>query len=309
MSLACSKQIRPQFRAKGALDHAGSYSRSNPVSIISCRHATLLCSSACDYSTRPLRRSLLANGVMTTGAHLRFHYFGSSLFSTFSRSPFVTGAQVGLQRKNKDKDAKGGKGGDKDKQKNRRGGDDEEEGEGFDLEVVRALVRPPISHLTKEFSNIRATRANSAMLEKISVQTDEGKMPLYSIAQVSMKDGQHLLVSLFDDSHVKATDKAIKESGQQVTTQIEGTTIKVSTPKMTTEYRDDLKKTVQQHAEKAKNQIRVARKTGMDLIKKAKLPKDDEKVAEKDLQKVIDEATKQIDQMAEAKTKEISSLS
>jgi len=203
------------------------------------------------------------------------------------------------------------KGGRKDGNKQRKNRSDEEDEDGdneaFELDQVEQMLKPPIQYLAKEFQNIKAIRANTGVLENLQVETSDGSKSLSALAQISIKDGQQLNVNLFDEKDVKIVDKAIKNSGHEFSTQIEGSLIKVRLPKMTSEYRESLKKTILQLSEKVKNQVRMLRKKAMDELKKASLPKDEERRAEKDIQKLVDSATKTIQTMSDTKIKEITS--
>ncbi|PRP76361.1 hypothetical protein PROFUN_15300 [Planoprotostelium fungivorum] len=195
----------------------------------------------------------------------------------------------------------GGKEDKKGKGKSKKDDDDEEGGEEFDVSQVKPLFDAPLAALKRELDAIRIARASPSLLDQIYVDGT----PLSGLAQIIIKDSQTIQISPFDSSSLKDIEKAIREGN--LTPVMKGEVITVTPPKITAEHRENLKKSAAQAGERIKGSVRNSRKSAMDIIKKAKLPKDDERRAETEVQHIVDEATKTITNAVEAKTKELSS--
>ena len=80
-------------------------------------------------------------------------------------------------------------------------------------------------------------------------------------------------------------------------------------PQLTEERRKELVKQVRKYGEEAKVACRNIRRDANDWIKKqlkaSEITEDDQKDLEKELQKLTDDAIKQVDKLTEAKEKEL----
>ena len=93
-----------------------------------------------------------------------------------------------------------------------------------------------------------------------------------------------------------------------MTPQSDSTGIRLVFPKMTEERRRELTKIVLKYEEQAKVQIRNTRRDLNDAIKKLELPEDNEKGAIEDVQKLTDKMIKEIEDITEAKNKELMTI-
>ncbi|GBC04222.1 hypothetical protein RclHR1_05580007 [Rhizophagus clarus] len=179
----------------------------------------------------------------------------------------------------------------------------------FNLKKVEDKINVVFERLKKEYSSMRIGRANPAILDPVSVPFKNSSAPLKDIAQIIVKDPQTLLVHVHEEELLKAVDKAIRSANLNLNSIIEGKSIKVPIPKITTEYRENMTKVVSKIAENAKIKIRLIRQDGMKDLKKDcanRLPRDDEIILDKKLQSLIEKSVKDIDEILKVKTKEIS---
>eukprot|EP01117_Protostelium_nocturnum_P006681 TRINITY_DN2405_c0_g1_i1.p1 TRINITY_DN2405_c0_g1~~TRINITY_DN2405_c0_g1_i1.p1 ORF type:complete len:287 (+),score=124.87 TRINITY_DN2405_c0_g1_i1:52-912(+) len=204
------------------------------------------------------------------------------------------------------KDRRGGSKETKEKGGKSKGKDAEENAvQEFDTKEVEGMIGPCLEALKRELNGIKVVRANPSLLESMEVLVAGSKQSLSSLAQVTAKDASTLLVSVYDESTTKDILKSLNDSELKLTSVLDGEDIKVTPPKITTEYRESLKKIANGVGDKFKVSLRNIRKNGMDLMKKAKLPKDEEKRTETKIQNLVDEAGKSVTKLVEAKVKEI----
>ena len=166
--------------------------------------------------------------------------------------------------------------------------------------------------LTTQFATIRAGRANTAVLNPITVNYYGVDTPLLQVASVSTPDPRSLMIQPWDGSLLKAIEKAILASDLGINPQNDGRAIRLVFPPLTEERRKDLVKQTKKYGEEAKVAIRNIRRDAIDKFKKQQkasdITEDDYKIAEKDIQKLTDDYIKEIDKITERKDKELSEI-
>ena len=162
--------------------------------------------------------------------------------------------------------------------------------------------------LEEELNRIRAGRANVAILDGVRVMSYGSRVPLNQVANVSCPDARTIAIKPWDRKLIKDIEKAIMDSDVGITPENNGEIIRLGIPQPTEERRRDLVKQCNKIAEKAKVEVRNVRGDVKDKLKKAikdGLSEDNEKDAELELQKLHDKFIKKLDDLIEAKNKEI----
>lgn len=164
-------------------------------------------------------------------------------------------------------------------------------------------------HLQNEYMTIRAGRANPKILDRVMVNYYGTMTPLYQMANITVPDPRCLLINIWDTSAFKDVLKAINEANLGITPCDDGKSIRLVFPVPTEDRRKELVKQAKAVAEESKVSMRNERRDAMDSLKEMKkdniLTEDTELAAEKEVQKIIDEATKNIDVLFDKKQKEI----
>ncbi len=163
--------------------------------------------------------------------------------------------------------------------------------------------------LRKELSEIRAGVANPSILRNVNVDYYGAETPLNQIASISVPEARVLLITPFDKSALKDIEQALFAADLGLTPANDGSVIRLVIPALTEESRKDLAKEVKGIAEKSKVAVRSARRDAMDASKRAlkdgDLSEDEAHQLEDDIQKATDAATKQVDEIAADKEKEL----
>ena len=162
--------------------------------------------------------------------------------------------------------------------------------------------------LEDELNRIRAGRANVAILDGVRVDSYGSKVPLNQVANVSVPDPRTIAIRPWDKKEIRNIEKAIMDSDVGITPENNGEIIRLNIPIPTEERRRDLTKQCNKIAEKAKVEVRNVRGDIKEKLKKAikdGLSEDNEKDAELELQKIHDKYIKKLDELIEAKNKEI----
>ena len=166
--------------------------------------------------------------------------------------------------------------------------------------------------LQSQFASVRAGRANAAVLDRISVEYYGVDTPINQVGSITSPDPRTLVIEPWDKSLLKLIQKAIQVSDLGINPQNDGKIIRLVFPQLTEERRKELTKQIKKYGEESKVAIRNIRRDAMDAIKamkkKSEITEDDQKGAEKDLQKVTDDYIKKIDDACAKKEKELMEL-
>lgn len=163
--------------------------------------------------------------------------------------------------------------------------------------------------MRKEFSEIRAGRANPAVLDKVKVDYYGAPTPVNQLAAVSVTEARTLTIQPWDASVLRQIEKAIQTSDIGINPQNDGKIIRLIFPPLTEDRRKEIVKDVQKIAEETKIQIRNVRRELIDKLKAMKkdgeLTEDDLKQGEKKAQDLTDKYVKEVESISAVKQKEI----
>ena len=165
---------------------------------------------------------------------------------------------------------------------------------------------------THDLASLRTGRANVSMLDIIKVDVYGQKMPISQIATISTPEARLLTVQVWDQNNVSLVDSAIKKSNLGVNPQIDGQLMRIPIPNLNEERRNELKKIMNNLAEKAKISIRNIRREANDKLKKdlkeKKIGEDECKKAEKNIQDLTDKQIAVLEKKLKDKEKEIMTI-
>jgi len=166
-----------------------------------------------------------------------------------------------------------------------------------------------VESLKHDLGGLRTGRANTALLDPITVEVYGSNMPLNQVATVSAPEPRLLSVQVWDKSNVTPVEKAIRNAGLGINPIVDGNNIRLPIPDMTEERRKELAKLAHSYAEKAKIAARNVRRDGNDDLKtdekKKEISEDERKRFEAEVQKLTDATIAEIDAALVAKEKEI----
>ena len=165
-----------------------------------------------------------------------------------------------------------------------------------------------IESYERELSTVRTGRANASLLDTIMIDYYGVQTPIKQLSSITIPEANQLYIKPYDKSSVKAIESAIFASDLGLTPQNDGAGIRLILPKMTEERRKELIKVVGKMEEYAKVALRNIRRDLNDEIKKASLPEDQEKEELENVQKLIDEKTKLLEERTEKKNKDLMTI-
>ncbi len=182
----------------------------------------------------------------------------------------------------------------------------------LDIREFEEKMKKCVGATEREFSGVRAGRANATILDRISVDYYGTPTPINQLAQISTPEARLLVITPWDATCTKDIEKAILASDLGINPQNDGKTIRLSFPQPTEERRKELTKQVSRLAEEGKVAVRNVRRDAMDKIKNMKkngeMTEDEQKISEKEVQDLADKYVKNLDALAGEKSKEIMSV-
>ncbi|MDG2005182.1 MAG: ribosome recycling factor [Novosphingobium sp.] len=169
----------------------------------------------------------------------------------------------------------------------------------YDKADLERRMQGAIDSLKHDFSGLRTGRANTALLDPITVEVYGAQMPLNQVASISAPEPRMLSVQVWDKSNVGSVEKAIRSAGLGLNPINDGALLRLPIPDLTEERRKELAKLASQYAENARIAIRNVRRDGNDALKadenKKEISEDDRKRGEGEVQQLTDDMVNAVD--------------
>jgi len=163
-----------------------------------------------------------------------------------------------------------------------------------------------VENTHRELATIRSGKATTNLLDTVKVDAYGQQMPLNQVASVSAPEAQLLIVQPWDKGLLGAVEKGIMTADLGLNPSNDGNIIRVPLPPLTEERRKELVKVVRKLAEEGKIAIRHARSEAIANVKKVEhVSEDDKHRTDGDIQKLHDEAIKEVSDLVTAKEEEI----
>lgn len=173
------------------------------------------------------------------------------------------------------------------------------------LSDAQARMKKTVDHTLHEFNSIHTGKATPQMVESVMVEAYGTMTPLKQCAAISTPDARLIQIQPWDATLTKAIAKGIIDANLGFNPIADGKTIRVPLPDMSRERRQEFVKTAHRLAEEGRVHVRNVRRDVLEAVKKAKLPEDDTKRLEKDIQTATDASIKSINDHLSHKEKDL----
>ncbi|MBP3502865.1 MAG: ribosome recycling factor [Clostridia bacterium] len=178
-------------------------------------------------------------------------------------------------------------------------------------EIINRMEKT-VSVYENNLAEIRAGRANPAILNKIKIDYYGVPTPISQVAGISVPEARLIVIQPWDTSILKEIEKEILKSDIGINPNNDGKVIRLSFPELNEERRKEIVKSIKKIAEDAKVAIRSIRRDGIEEFKKkqkdSEITEDELKMAEEEIQKITDKNIAEIDKLLEKKEKEVMSV-
>ena len=180
------------------------------------------------------------------------------------------------------------------------------------LNKLRPKMDEVASKLKEDLHTIRTGKASSSLVDNISVSYYGSQTPLKNMANVSTPDPTLIVVQPWDINSLNDIENALRNSNLGFGLTNDGRVVRISLPPLTQERRMEFVKLTHQKAEATRIALRNLREEAWKEIqaleKTGDLTEDDRYTGEKDLNRMIEEFNKKIQDLAEAKEKELTTM-
>ena len=177
------------------------------------------------------------------------------------------------------------------------------------LAEVESLMKKAVESTQRAFNTIRTGRANSSLLDRITVEYYGSPTPLKSLANINTPDASTITIQPFDPSSLAEIEKAISLSDVGLTPNNDGKIVRLNIPPLTSERRKELVKLAAKYAEEGKVSIRNIRRDAIDSIRKQEknkdISEDESRDSQDNVQKLTDKYTSNIDDILAVKEEDI----
>ncbi len=179
----------------------------------------------------------------------------------------------------------------------------------YNLQNLKNKIKETETWFDKELANVRTGRANPAILDGVRVDSYGSLLSLNQVGSIAIEDARSIRISPWDQSLVKAVEKAIAAANLGVSLAIDEKGVRVIFPELTTESRAQIVKVAREKFEQARVTIRKERdQTIQDIEKKEKakeMGEDDKFRLKAEVQKIVDEANKKLETAMAKKERDI----
>ncbi len=174
---------------------------------------------------------------------------------------------------------------------------------------LQSNMRKSVEAAQRNFNTIRTGRANSSLLDRISVEYYGAETPLKSLATISTPDSQTIAIQPFDLGSLPLIEKSIATSDLGFTPNNDGKLIRINIPPLTEERRKEFCKLASKYAEEGKVALRNIRRDSIERIKKLEkereISEDQSHDQQEEIQKLTDKFISEIDKNLSEKEAEI----
>jgi len=182
----------------------------------------------------------------------------------------------------------------------------------MEFNELEERMNKTISVLQENFSEVRAGRANPAILNKIMIDYYGVPTPINQVAGISVPEARLIVIQPWDASILKEIEKEILKADIGINPNNDGKVIRLMFPELNEERRKEIVKDIKKMAEDSKVAIRSIRRDGIDeaksMQKESLITEDDLRTAEDKIQKLTDKKIAEIDEILAVKEKEIMSI-
>ena len=182
----------------------------------------------------------------------------------------------------------------------------------MDYQNLKERMEKTINVFSEKLSEVRAGRANPAILNKVKIDYYGTPTPINQVAGISVPEARLIVIQPWDMSILKDIEKAILASDIGINPNNDGKVIRLAFPELNEERRKELVKDIKKMAEEAKVAVRAVRRDGIEEAKaeqkEGNITEDELKQAENEVQKMTDKSVEEIDEILAKKEKEIMSV-
>jgi ribosome recycling factor len=177
------------------------------------------------------------------------------------------------------------------------------------LDDIEAMMSEAAEAVRREFSTVRTGKATPALLDSVRVDAYGASMPLNQVASIGSPEAALLVITPFDKTIITDIERGIQQADLGLNPANDGNVVRLPIPPLNEERRREFVKVLHKMAEEGRVSMRHARHRGNDEVKAAikahELGEDEGRRQLDDIQALTDRFIKRIEELLEAKEKEV----
>ena len=174
---------------------------------------------------------------------------------------------------------------------------------------IKPELEKAVEFFYHELGKIRTGQASPSLVEDVLVDMHGEKLTIKQLGAISSPERRQILIQPWDPSSLGPMEKALLKESLGVSPVVDGKTLRIILPALTQEYRTTLLHILAEKSEQTKQTLRKWRDDAWGEIqedaRKGDIREDDKFKGKEELQKLIDEYTKKVDELVEKKKVEI----
>ena len=163
--------------------------------------------------------------------------------------------------------------------------------------------------LKSEYRSIQTGRATPQVLDLVHIDMYGARTALPHAAGITIEDPRTIRVAPWDKSIIGAMEKAINDANLGLSVSSDGEGLRVHFPSLTTETRQKLVKLLKDRLEDARVRVRALREETNKAIdadeKEGLFGEDDKRGYREQMQKIVDTANQELEDLFERKEKDV----
>lgn len=171
----------------------------------------------------------------------------------------------------------------------------------YDLANIKENLQKVVVWLKTEYSSVHTGQASPVILDSIKIESYGSFQPIKNVASIQVEDPRTLRVNPWDRNHVSLIDKAIVAADLGLSVSVDGNGMRVHFPQLTEETRARIVKALKQKLEDARVSVRKEREAAIKDIEATLTSLDAQKSTKEQLQKLVDETNRQLEEVFKAK--------
>lgn len=160
-----------------------------------------------------------------------------------------------------------------------------------------------------DIASIRTGRATPALVEDVAVDAYGQKMTIKELASINTPEPRTIVIQPWDKGVIEAIVNGIRKSDVGLAPIVDGELIRLTIPSLTEERRKDFVKLLKSKTEESRVKIRRLREEIWEKIQTmahdGEIREDEKFRGKEDLQKVVDEYNKKIEELEKKKEGEL----
>ncbi len=177
------------------------------------------------------------------------------------------------------------------------------------INKIKPKLEKTVEYFKSELTSLQIGRATPGLIENLEVEAYNQKMILRDLASIQSQDSRMIIIRPWDKAIIKNIESAVRKSSLGLSPIVDEDFIRLMIPPLSEERRKEIAKILNEKVEECRISIRRNReeiwREIQDMKQAKELTEDDKFKSKNELQKIVDEFNKKVDDIKKKKEEEI----